>query len=43
MAFSRLYLGVHFVSDVIAGLVAGSAWLVVCISAMEIIRRRYAA
>ena len=43
MAFSRLYLGVHFVSDVVAGLVAGSGWLVVCISAMEIIRRRYAA
>jgi undecaprenyl-diphosphatase len=41
MAFSRLYLGVHFVSDVVAGLVAGSGWLVVCISAMEIIRRRY--
>ena len=43
MAFSRLYLGVHFVSDVVAGLVAGSGWLVVCISALEIIRRRYAA
>ena len=43
MAFSRLYLGVHFVSDVVAGLVAGSGWLVVCVSALEIIRRRYAA
>lgn len=43
MAFTRLYLGVHFVSDVVAGLVAGSGWLVVCISALEIIRRRYAA
>ena len=40
MAFSRLYLGVHFVSDVVAGLVAGSGWLVVCVSALEIIRRR---
>jgi len=40
MAFSRLYLGVHFVSDVVAGLVAGSGWLVVCISALEILRKR---
>lgn len=42
MAFSRLYLGVHFVSDVVAGLVAGSGWLVVCVSALETIRKRSA-
>lgn len=40
MAFSRLYLGAHFVSDVFAGLVTGGAWVAVCISALEVIRRR---
>jgi undecaprenyl-diphosphatase len=40
MAFSRLYLGVHFASDVIAGLFAGGAWVAVCVSAFEVLRRR---
>jgi undecaprenyl-diphosphatase len=40
MAFSRLYLGVHFLSDVAAGLLAGVAWVAVCISALEVTRGR---
>jgi membrane-associated phospholipid phosphatase len=32
IGFSRIYLGVHYLSDVIAGYSAGLLWLVVCIS-----------
>jgi membrane-associated phospholipid phosphatase len=36
MAFTRLYLGVHFLSDVVAGLIAATAWVAVCVSGIEI-------
>lgn len=40
IGFSRLYLGVHYFSDVIAGLAAGGVWLSACITALETLHRR---
>ncbi|WP_433932212.1 phosphatase PAP2 family protein [Sorangium cellulosum] len=40
MGFSRMYLGVHYLSDVLAGFAAGSMWLAVCVSGIEVARRR---
>lgn len=42
IGFSRLYLGVHFFSDVVAGFLAGGAWLFACITALAYIRQRKA-
>lgn len=36
VAFSRLYLGVHYFSDVAAGILLGLAWLMLCILGLEI-------
>jgi membrane protein DedA with SNARE-associated domain/membrane-associated phospholipid phosphatase len=37
---SRLYLGVHYFSDVIGGYAAGAVWLAACISGLEVARRK---
>ena len=39
IGFSRMYLGVHYFSDVVAGFAAGGVWLSTCITAMEFVRR----
>ena len=38
---SRLFLRVHFASDVIAGFASGTAWLAVCITGIELSRWRH--
>jgi membrane-associated phospholipid phosphatase len=39
IGFTRLYLGVHYFSDVVGGYAAGGIWLSACISGLEITRR----
>ncbi|MEO8084091.1 MAG: bifunctional DedA family/phosphatase PAP2 family protein [Ardenticatenales bacterium] len=41
IGFSRIYLGVHYVSDVLGGYAAGIAWLACTISGVETVRRRF--
>src|SRR5712692_9746558 len=42
IGLSRLYLGVHYFSDVVGGYAAGLLWLSACISGLEVARRWHA-
>jgi undecaprenyl-diphosphatase len=39
IGLSRLYLGVHYFSDVVGGYAAGLLWLSACISGLEVARQ----
>lgn len=39
ISFSRLYLGAHYLSDVLAGILEGIAWLTLCVTAVGARRR----
>ena len=43
IGLSRLYLGVHYLSDVVAGYAAGIVWLGACLSGAEIVAPRRSA
>jgi undecaprenyl-diphosphatase len=43
VAVSRMVLGVHYLSDVLAAVAEGCAWLAVCLTAVSALRRRRAA
>ena len=43
VGLSRMYLGVHYLSDVMAAVAVGCAWLAICITGVSTLRRRRAA
>jgi undecaprenyl-diphosphatase len=40
IGFSRIFLQVHYFSDVIAGYMSGASWLVVCVGGCEVVNSR---
>lgn len=43
IGFSRIYLNAHWFTDVVGGFAAGAAYLVLCVTVVEIARRRRSA
>ena len=41
IGFSRIYLGMHYASDVAAGFCVGFAWLVICLWVAALLRRKF--
>lgn len=39
VALSRMYLGAHYLSDVLAAMAAGTGWVAFCLTAVETLRR----
>ena len=42
VGLSRIYLGAHFLSDVLAAMAEGVTWLAICITSISTLRRRHA-
>jgi undecaprenyl-diphosphatase len=40
VGLSRMYLGAHYVSDVVGGFAAGIVWLSACSGGLEVARHR---